>query len=136
MHSRFFQLMFRWFVLALGVALSTQLIPGIKCEDLFTLICVACVLGILNSLLKPILVLFALPFIVLSLGLGVVVINALLFMLAGRLVGGFHVAGFWSAVGGAVVLSVTNFIMSGSSKRTPPATRANKTKSDSDVIDI
>jgi len=69
-------------------------------------------LNFFNAIIKPVLVLFTLPFIVLTLGLGVVVINALLFMLVGRLVDGFHVAGFWPAVWGALVVSVTNLILS------------------------
>jgi putative membrane protein len=136
MQTGFFQLMFRWLGLTLGVALATRLIPGIHCDDAFTLFCVAAVLGILNSLLKPIMVFFALPFIVLSLGLGMVVINALLFMLAGRLVEGFHVNGFLSAVGGAVVLSVTNLILSRFNAKTPPPSKPTKPKPDGDVIDI
>ncbi len=128
--------MFRWLGLTIGVALATRLIPGIRCENAFTLFCVACVLGILNSLIKPILVLFALPFIILSLGFGMVVINALLFMMAGHLVDGFHVAGFWSAVGGAIVLSITNLILNGFSGRSPPPSKPSKPKADPNVIDI
>ncbi len=68
-------------------------------------------LSFFNVILKPLLVLFTLPFIILTLGLGMVVINALLFLLVGRLVDGFHVAGFWSAVGGALVVSITNIVL-------------------------
>jgi putative membrane protein len=93
-------------------------------------------------------VLFTLPFILLTLGLGMVVINALLFLLVGRLVDGFQVDSFWSAVGGAVVVSVTNLVLSaftrkprgpGSGPGSGPGgtvgTRPAKAKS-TDVIDI
>ena len=145
MNSPFLQLLFRWAVLALGVTLATKIVPGISCTDGTTLLVVVVLLSFLNAILKPLLVLFTLPFIVITMGLGVVVINALLFLLVGRLVAGFHVDGFWSAVGGALVVSVTNVILSlllrggrppGSGG--PPAARGpqpHKAKRD-DVIDI
>lgn len=102
----------RWSVLALGVALSTKIIPGIRCDGAFTLVCVVLLLTFFNAILKPLLVFFTLPFIVLSLGVGLIMINAGLFYLVGRLVEGFYVAGFWPAVGGALVVGVTNMIVS------------------------
>ena len=98
--------------MALGVTLATKLVDGISCDSTATLIVVVLLLNFFNAIIKPVLVLFTLPFIVLTLGLGVVVINALLFMFVGRLVDGFHVAGFWPAVWGALVVSVTNLILS------------------------
>ena len=135
MNSPFLQLLLRWFILALGVVIATKLGIGIHCDDGGTLVVVVLLLSFLNAILRPVLLLFTLPFIILTLGLGVVVINALLFLLVGRLVDGFHVAGFWSAVGGSLVVSVTNMLVSsfvrGSAKPAPPA----KKKPD-DVIDI
>lgn len=107
------QLLLRWAVLALGVVLATRLVTGIQCDDGVTLVVVVLLLSFLNAILKPVLVLFTLPFIVLTMGLGVIVINALLFLLVGRLVDGFHVAGFWPAVGGALIVSITNLLLSG-----------------------
>ena len=94
------------------MTLATKLVDGISCDSTATLIVVVLLLNFFNAIIKPVLVLFTLPFIVLTLGLGVVVINALLFMFVGRLVDGFHVAGFWPAVWGALVVSVTNLILS------------------------
>ncbi|MBC7367451.1 MAG: phage holin family protein [Undibacterium sp.] len=111
MNSAFLQLLVRWAILALGVTLATKLGIGIRCDSGATLLVVVVLLSFFNVILKPLLVLFALPFIVLTLGLGMVVINALLFLLVGRLVEGFYVAGFWSAVGGAVVVSITNIVL-------------------------
>jgi putative membrane protein len=125
----------RWAILALGVLLATKLVPGIECRDGSTLVAVVLVLSFCNAILKPLLVLFTLPFILLTLGLGVVVINALLFLFVGRLVDGFHVAGFWPAVGGALVVSITNLLLStfmrGSRQPAPP-----KPPKRDDVIDI
>src|SRR5476649_362380 len=95
MGSPLLQLFLRWMILALGVALATKLVPGIRCDDGGTLLMVAVVLSFFNSFLKPLLVLFTLPFILVTMGVGMVVINALLFLFAGRLVSGFYVAGFW-----------------------------------------
>ena len=133
-------LLLRWLVLALGVTLATRIVPGIRCDDGMTLIAVVVLLSFFNAILKPLLVLFTLPFILVTMGLGVVVINALLFMFVGRLVEGFFVAGFWPAVGGSLVVSITNLLLSafvkgGGKKRGPPPPPPDKPKRD-DVIDI
>lgn len=141
--ASFTQLLLRWAVLALGVVLATKIVPGIRCDDGATLVAVVLLLSLFNAILKPLLLLFTLPFILLTLGFGVIVINALLFLLVGRMVDGFHVAGFWPAVGGALIVSVTNLFLGGLTKPqprrrdTPPpsAPPAPRGKSD-DVIDI
>ena len=125
----------RWAILALGVLLATKLVPGIECRDGSTLVAVVLVLSFCNAILKPLLVLFTLPFILLTLGLGVVVINALLFLFVGRLVDGFHVAGFWPAVGGALVVSITNLLLSGFMRGARRPAPPKPPKRD-DVIDI
>ena len=94
MNNAFVNLLVRWLVLAIGVILSTKLVSGITCDDTTTLVVVVLVLSFFNAVLKPLLMLFALPFIILSLGIGIWIINALLFYVAGRLIDGFHVAGF------------------------------------------
>lgn len=106
------QLLVRWSILALGVTLATKLLPGITCEDPTTLFIVVVLLSFLNAVLKPLLVLFTLPFIVFTMGLGIVLINAFLFLMVSRLVDGFHVASFGWALGGAVIVSVTNLLLS------------------------
>jgi putative membrane protein len=136
MASSFKQLLVRWIVLALGVMLATKVIDGIRCDDGMTLLAVVLLLSFFNAILKPLLVLFTLPFILVTMGLGVVVINALLFMLVGRLVEGFHVAGFWSAVGGSLVVSVTNLIVSSIVRTQKPPPPKRPTEAKDDVIDI
>lgn len=138
MNSPFLQLLVRWLVMALGVTLATKLVNGISCDSTETLIVVVLLLSFCNAILKPLLVLFTLPFIIFTLGLGVVVINALLFLFVGRLVEGFHVAGFWPAVWGALVVSITNLLLSGFTRpptQPKPTAPAVKKKPD-DVIDI
>jgi putative membrane protein len=127
-------LLIRWLILALGVVLATKLVPGISCPDLTTLIVVVLVLSFFNAILKPVLLLFTLPFILLTLGLGVILINALLFYWAGSLVSGFYVASFWSAVGGAIVVSLTNLVISALTRGPPKPPKA--AGRGGDVIDI
>jgi putative membrane protein len=138
MASPFLQLLLRWVVLAVGVTLATKLVPGIHCDDAGTLIAVVVLLSLFNAILKPVLVLFTLPFILVTMGLGIIVINALLFLLVGRLVDGFHVASFGSAVGGAIVVSLTNLVLSTFRGRRPPppAPPPPPTPRRDDVIDI
>jgi len=128
------QLLIRWLVLALGVLLATKLVPGISCSDGATLIVVVLMLSFFNAILKPLLLLFTLPFILLTMGLGVILINALLFYWAGNLVNGFRVEGFWSAVGGAVVVSLTNLLVSFLTRSPPKPPSA--PRGGGDVIDI
>jgi putative membrane protein len=139
MNNAFVNLLLRWLVLAFGVVLSTRLVPGIKCDDTTTLAVVVLLLSLFNAVLKPLLMLFTLPFLILSLGIGIWVINALLFYWVGRLVDGFHVAGFGSALFGSLIVSVTSMIMNRllnpPKPPAPPAGRSGPAKRD-DVIDI
>ena len=142
MRSPLLQLIVRWAVLALGVMLATKLVPGIRCDDGPTLIVVVLLLSFFNAILKPLLVLFTLPFILLTMGLGMIVINALLFLFVSRLVEGFYVAGFGSAILGALIVSVTNLILNrlfrdgGGPPRSPPLGPLGGRRKQDDVIDI
>lgn len=143
MNSKFLQLLMRWAVLAVGVVLATKLVNGIRCDDWATLLTVVLLLSFFNAIIKPLLVLFTLPFIIVTMGLGIVVINALLFLLVGRLVHGFYVAGFWPAVWGALVVSITNLILNAVMKNNtrppaPPAPPSSPARGGGggDVIDI
>lgn len=117
------QRLVRWAILALGVALATRIVAGITCDNALALIIVVLLLSLFNTILKPVLLLFTLPFIIVTMGLGVIVINALLFLLAAKLVQGFDVEGFWPAVGGSIVVSVTNFVVSRFVGNAAPAAR-------------
>ena len=134
--SPMLQLLIRWLVLALGVTIATKLIPGIHCDDQTTLLVVVLLLSFFNAILKPLLVLFTLPFILLTMGLGMVVINALLFLFVGKLVEGFHVESFWAAIGGAVIVSLTNFLMAQLFRRPPGPPPTRRKQPGGDAIDI
>ena len=139
MNSPFGQLLLRWMILAVGVVIATHLVPGIHCNDTTALVLAVLLLSFFNAILRPILVLFTLPFIIVTMGLGIVVINAFLFLFVGRLVEGFTVDGFWPAVGGSLVLSLTNMVLNGfmrSRGPRPPAPPRGPAGPGSEVIDI
>ena len=141
MKSPFTQLLVRWLVLALGVMIATKIVPGIAVDNNgATLFVVVLLLSFFNAILKPLLVLFTLPFILITMGLGVIVINALLFLLVGRLVDGFQVDGFWSALLGSLVVTVTNLLVSafvrGSKRDAGPGGGTNPPAKRDGVIDI
>ena len=100
-------------VLITGVAvfLAIMVVPGLEVDSFPAGLAVVLVLTVLNLLVRPILLVLTLPLIVLSLGLFLIVVNALLLELTAYLVGGFSVTGFWPAVGGAVVISVVTMIL-------------------------
>jgi len=141
MNNGFVNMLVRWLILALGVTLSAKIVPGISYDTGTTLLVVVLLLSFFNAVLKPLLLLFTLPFIVLTLGIGIWIINAILFYFVGRLVDGFHVATFGAALLGALIVSLTNIILN--KILTPPrppgppgsSGRAGSPKRD-DVIDI
>lgn len=125
-------------ILALGVLLATKLVPGIYCSDAWTLIAVVVVLTLFNLVLKPVLVLFTLPFILATLGIGIIFVNALVLYLVGHLVQGFRVPSFGAAILGSIIISVTNFCVTALIRRSgpPPPPPPPRGGSGGDVIDI
>jgi putative membrane protein len=129
-------LLIRWTILAAGVALSAHIVPGITYDDGVTLMVVVALLSLFNAILKPLLVIFTLPFVVLSLGLGIWVINALLFLWVSHLVSGFKVDGFWAALWGSLIVSLTNMVLSSMLRTRKVAARPPERPKPDDVIDI
>ncbi len=102
----------RLLVTALGLWLASAIVPGIVIDDMGTLLLAAVLLGIVNAVVRPLIILLTLPITILSLGLFLLVINAAMLGLVSSLLDGFHVAGFWSAVFGSLVVSLTGWIAS------------------------
>ncbi len=100
-----------WIVSGLAILLTAYLLPGVQVEGFGTALILAVVLGIINAVLKPILIIFTLPINILTLGLFTLVINALLVLLASSLVKGFKVDGFLVALLFSLVLSVINSLL-------------------------
>jgi putative membrane protein len=96
---------------AAAVYLASRLVGGITVDDFWTAILVGFVLAILNAIIKPILQLISFPLIILTLGLFLVVINAVLLILAGDIVPQFEVEGFWPAVWGSLIVSFFSYLL-------------------------
>lgn len=104
-------LLFRWLITALALWLTSQIVTGIRADGFLPLLFAAIVLGIFNALLRPFVLLITLPINLLTLGLFTFVINGFMLKLTGSVVKGFEVTGFWSAVFGALLLSVFSFLL-------------------------
>ena len=101
-----------WLINALALLALPYVVPSVQVDSFYTALIAALLLGLANTLIRPLLVLLTLPVTVLTLGLFVFVINGLLFWFVGSFVQGFHVAGFWSAVGGAILYSIISWALS------------------------
>jgi putative membrane protein len=97
-----------WIISTLAVLCAAYILPGVHINDFITALVVALVLGIINTFLKPLILILTLPVNLLSLGLFTLVINAFLILLATKIVPGFYVDGFWWALIFSIVLSVIN----------------------------
>ncbi len=91
--------------------LASQIIPGIEIRGLASGIAAVVILSFLNAIIRPILYLLSAPFIIVTLGLFMVFINGFLLYLVSILVKGFLVSGFWSAVGGALIISLVSGVL-------------------------
>ncbi|MFA4818152.1 MAG: phage holin family protein [Parcubacteria group bacterium] len=106
------RLIIKWIVMAASILAAAYFIPGVTVDGLKTALILAVVLGLINLIIKPILILITLPVNILTLGLFTFVINALLIMLASSIVKGFEVDGFLTALIFGIILSAINFILS------------------------
>ena len=100
-------------VVGLGLWLASKIVPGIEFSSTGTLIAAALLLGIVNAVIRPILVILTFPITLLTLGLFLLVINGLMIQLVAVFLKGFLVAGFWPAVGAAIIVSLTSWVVSG-----------------------
>jgi putative membrane protein len=99
-------LLLKWLALSLIILFVGWVVPGITISSFVTALIASIVIALVNLVIKPILVLLTLPINILTLGLFILVINALLFMFVAYLVPGVEVDGFWSAFLGALILSI------------------------------
>ncbi len=106
----FKQLLKSWLLISLGVLIASNTATGIHYDSTEALFFAVILLSLCNVFFKPLLMLFSLPFIILTFGLGVWLINALLFLLVSELVSGFHVDTFGNALWGALVVSITGAV--------------------------
>lgn len=102
----------RSLVVALGLWLASEIVPGIHVGGTATLIGAALLLGVVNAVVRPVIVLLTLPVTVLTLGFFLLVINAGTLAFVAALFDDFSIAGFWAAIAGALIVSVTGWIAS------------------------
>lgn len=103
-------LLTRWLVIAVAILLASTILPGIRVESLTTAIIAAAILGIINTFLRPVLLILTLPLTILTLGIFTFVLNALMLLLVAYFVDGFEIDGFWWAFLGALIISVVSWI--------------------------
>jgi len=105
-------MLIRWALSALALILTSKIVPGITVDNFTALLIAAVVLGLVNAVVRPILVFFTLPITVVTLGLFLLVVNAITFGLAAWLVPGFSVNGFSPAMFGSIVMAILSFLFS------------------------
>lgn len=105
------KLIAKWLISAGAIIVTSYLLPGVALSGLLTALVVALVLGLVNVIIRPLLLLFTLPLNILTLGLFTFVINALMVMLTSTLVKGFDVANFWWALLFSLVLTFVDGIL-------------------------
>ena len=111
------KIVIRWLLLAAALLLVANLYPGVQVASFTSAMVAALVLGLLNALLRPILVLLTLPVTVLTLGLFLFVINALMFYFAASMLSGFNVTGFVAALVGSLLYSLCGLVIDAAMER-------------------
>lgn len=102
----------RWGITTIAVMAAALIIPGIRYESTGVLLGASLLLGIVNAFVRPVLLLLSLPFILVTMGLFIFVVNALLMLLVSSVVPGFVVDGFWSAFFGAIIVGFVSLVLS------------------------
>ena len=100
----------RGLVAALGLWAATEMLTGFTIDTATTLIVAGLLLGLVNAVVRPFALLLSLPALIITLGLFLLVVNAAMLGLVALLLPGFHIAGFWTAVGGAIIVSLISWI--------------------------
>jgi putative membrane protein len=103
-------LLIRWLVITVAILLASAILPGIHVESLTTAIIAAAILGIINTFLRPVLLILTLPLTLLTLGIFAFVLNALMLLLVAYFVPGFEIDGFFWAFLGTLIISIVSWI--------------------------
>lgn len=102
---------------SLALLIADALIPGFRIEGVFSALLAALVLGLINTFIRPVLILFTLPITILTLGFFIIIINAFAFIIASWIVPGFTVYSFWGAFWGAIITSLVGWLLNSISNR-------------------
>jgi putative membrane protein len=106
------RLILTWLINAAALLAVPYLMHSVSFSSIGSALVAALVLGLVNTLIRPILIVLTLPVTVVSLGLFIFVLNGFMFWLVAQMVGGFHVTSFWAAIGGALLYSVISWALS------------------------
>jgi putative membrane protein len=100
----------RWLITTIAILIATELVSGVKVQGFTTALAAAAILGVLNALVRPLLIILTLPLTIVTLGVFILVINALLFQLAGAIISGLVVDSFWSALWASLIVSLVSWV--------------------------
>jgi putative membrane protein len=100
----------RGLIAALGLWAATELLSGFRIDTALTLILAGLLLGLVNAVVRPFALLLSLPALLFTLGLFLLVVNAAMIGLVALMLPGFKIAGFWTAVGGALIVSIVSWV--------------------------
>lgn len=106
------QVLVRWIISALVILVVAYLLPGVHVQSFMTALVIAIILGVINVILRPILIILTLPITIVTFGLFLLVINALLIMLTTYIVPGFRVDSFWWALFFGLIVAIFNAVVS------------------------
>ncbi len=104
-------ILIRWLITTLAILMVPYLVSGVRLDSFGSALLAAAILGVLNAVVRPVLLLLTLPLTIVTLGFFILVINALMFMLAGAIVPGVHVASFWSALFASIIVSIVSWLL-------------------------
>ena len=104
-------LLIRWIIQAFALGITALIVKGITIRGVSSLFIAALIIGILNAILRPIMLIMTLPLNIMTLGLFTFVINAIMLIIAGQVVPGFNVTGFWAGLVGAMILGLVSFFL-------------------------
>ena len=102
----------RWLILTAAIMVTPYMLDGIHVSGFSSALAAAAILGILNAVFRPVLIILTLPINILTLGLFTFIINGFLLMMVSSVISGFQVNGFWSAFLGSIFISIVNWILS------------------------
>lgn len=105
------EFLIRWVCTTIAVAVAVKL-TGMQADGTGALLLTALFLGVINAVIRPVMMLLSLPFILVTLGFFILVLNALMLWLAGGIAPGFHVGGFWNAFFGSIIISIVSWFLS------------------------
>ena len=104
-------LILKWLIMTISIGIAAHLMPGVVINGFFSALWAALFLGIINILVRPILIVITLPINIMTLGLFTFVINALMVLFASAVIKGFEVRGFWAAMLFSIVISIINYLL-------------------------